>query len=439
MIKHKYIHSYAQLFEATSDTDDLKTKSLLFFDFGQAFSTAEFLANKFGKVYYYVVWEQSYPSILTYGPGYGFDNIIKITDPWEVIDNVDIIFFPDVHNGGLQQWLRDNKYNVWGCGSGEQIEIDKIFLKKFLEQANLPTSKYKIIKGFDALERLLKEKNNVWVKVLKYRMDAETFHSKNYENIKSFLTTLKYRLGPALNYMDFLVEEAIDTKIEIGYDGYFVNGNYPSIALAGLEVKNSFYFGQIRKYDDLPKQVTNFTEAIKPYLTKINYNNFLSTEVRVKDNVDYVIDITTRIPSPPGALYQVMYKNYADIIYNGARGILIDPIPKYKWGIQLMLKHEDGVEPSWKTIKYPDKIKDFVYLHNPLIGKKDKAKYVIPKEYMYIGSVMGVGDTLEEALEHINKNVELIEAYDMKYEKDIKGKIDEILKELKANKIKYFD
>jgi hypothetical protein len=186
-------------------------------------------------------------------------------------------------------------------------------------------------------------------------------------------------------------------RVEIGVDMYTVDGEYPTKCLAGVEIKEKSYVGTIKPYNQFPKPLIDVNDKLVKSFKDYGYKGFFSTEVRIgKDMKPYLIDFTAREGSPPGELYQEMYKNIADIIWQGANGKCIDPEPAGKYGVQINIC-STWAEWNWQPIDFPDKYKSYIKLHNAaFINGKN---YVIPMEYGLekIGSVIGYGNTLEDA------------------------------------------
>ena len=103
-----------------------------------------------------------------------------------------------------------------------------MFLKKVLETIGLQVQKWKAVKGVTALEEYIKKNPNQYVKLNIFRGDqgAESFYAKDIESIQIKLLRLRLTYGPLAEEVVFIVEENIDTPVEIGYDGFFNGKNY---------------------------------------------------------------------------------------------------------------------------------------------------------------------------------------------------------------------
>jgi hypothetical protein len=212
------------------------------------------------------------------------------------------------------------------------------------------------------------------------------------------------------------VEEAIHDAIEIGYDGFTIDGEFPSVAMFGVETKGKGYLGEVMTYTKLPKSILEVNDKLFPYLNEENFRGIFSCELRVKNDTYYFIDPCCRMPSPPGELYGVMISNWNDILWEGAAGTLVDPIYVAKFGATLVLK-SDWVQDNWLPVSFPDSISEFVRLKNYCVI--DDRIHVIPQMFpISIGSVVGIGDSADEAIRMALRNADKVEALDVYYDPD---------------------
>ena len=174
--------------------------------------------------------------------------------------------------------------------------------------------------------------------------------------------------------------------------------------------------------------ITRFNEKMRPVLAAYNWRGFLSTEVRIGKDMDpYMIDLCARAPSPPNELYQMQYENLAECIWSGANGIVVEPEATAKYGAEIML-HSSWADKAWQPISFPDDIREYVKLRNAT--KIDGVYYAIPQAcgLPECGAVIGLGDTLEEALDHAVENAEQVTGY---YLEAKMGAIDDIREQCK--------
>lgn len=163
--------------ETAATNDDLSTKTVIVYDRGGLYLyCAEKLAEKFGKVMYFLADADAYPTSQKYTIGEGLTKIKRVHDFWKHIDEADLICFFDCYDGELQHWLRSKGYVVYGTGRGEQVEIDKIKFLELLEELGLPCPKTYLAEGMEDLKKYLEahDGETLFLKNL-HRGDFECF------------------------------------------------------------------------------------------------------------------------------------------------------------------------------------------------------------------------------------------------------------------------
>jgi hypothetical protein len=380
---------------------DLKSKTAMVVDNGLFVSLAVRLGQDFGKVYYCCPsWMDAFPNLNKVMIGHGFDGIEVVDTLYgEHYDDIDIWIFPDVYFGEFQTHLADEGKLVWGSRMGAELELHREAMKLLMKELNLPVGPWTKITGLTALRKFLKENQNQWVKINKFRGITETFLSRDYKSIEPKLDELGYSLGLFKDMLNFIVEEALDDRVEVGIDAYTIDGQFPKRLLSGIEVKDMAYVGIFKDYAALPKVMTDFDRALTPTLKAYGYRGFYSAELRIgKDHIPYMIDFCARVGSPPNELYQEFYKNISQIVWDGANGICTDPIPESKYGVQQII-YSEFADTNWQSIDIPPELERYVKLHNSV--KIDGRYYVVPQPIRLteIGSVIGWGKTVKEAMD----------------------------------------
>ncbi len=272
---------------------DVSDKTVMVVDNGLFCEMAVRLARDFGKVYYFCPWVDAFPRMNKAMIGHGLEGIEVVDDIFGPhFDDISVFAFPDVYFGELQVWLESEGRLVWGARMGEEMELERDSMKELMKDIGLPVGPWSKVKGMDALREYLKANPKQYVKVNKWRGLMETFYAKDYKSVEPKLDEVEYNLGEFKKIIDFIVEKDLTDKVEIGVDGYTVDGKFPSKLLAGIEVKDRGYIGVFKDYSDLPKEMTDFDKAISPTLKNYGYRGFYSTEIRVgKDHVPYMIDM----------------------------------------------------------------------------------------------------------------------------------------------------
>ena len=393
------------LVAVTKPTKSVKEATVCVVDYGSFICLAEKLSESFKKTYYYTPTSQEFYSIADLVKADGLENVERIHDLFEHIDEIDLFVFPDIGYGGLQQYLRSIGKAVWGSMGADKLEILRTKFLETLKELKLPVIHTETIKGLTELRDHLEDVENKWIKVNKYRGNMETWHHIDIDHSRQYLDKLATEFGGLQDTVTFVVQDFIATDVECGYDGWCVDGEFPEASYQGYEKKNDLYLGSLLKKEDLPKEVKLINEALAPLLKKFGYRNFFATEIRVKDGVPYFIDPTMRMPGQTGEQMLETCSNLADVIWQGAHGILIKPDFKYKFAAEATMHYT--AEGDWSVIKIPDEIRQWVKpFHYTKLGD---AYHFPPKSNDELGVVIGVGDTIKEAVSALMDNLEKLE------------------------------
>lgn len=394
-----------------NERDDLSTKTALCWDNGLFIDFCATLGKTFKKVYFFMPWVNAFPKSNQYIVGEGIDGIERIHDFFDYVDKADIIIFPDVYMGDLQVYLEKQGKLVWGCRYGEDLELLRDEMKEHMADLGLYVTPWKKVIGLDALRSYLKEHDNVFVKQNTVRGDFESFHSLNYKLIEPVLDELEHSLGAVKLIKEFIVEDAYDNAVETGTDLYTVDGKYPSKIITGCEIKDCGYVSRFLDYDKIDKRLTDFNDAISGTMEQCGYRGFFSTEIRIsKDKKPYMLDFTARLGSPPNELYQNVFTNLADIVWYGAKGYVIDPVVEYEYAVEAMI-HSSWADKNWQAIFFPEKYRQNIKLRNAC---KIKGEYYVVPQHVglpEIGAVVGLGHTLQEAIDMAKKIADTIEGH----------------------------
>jgi hypothetical protein len=391
---------------------DLKTKTVLVIDNGLFVEMAVSLSRSFGRTLYYSPWEGAFPTSNSMLIGEGVPGITRVNSFWNIIDDIDLFVFPDVYHGPLQVFLANRLgKRVWGGRMGEDLELFRDASKKHLAKLGIPIGPYKVVRGLDSLRDYLKANNNQYVKISRTRGDMETFAAKNYKLIEPKLDELEHKLGAKKKIMEFVVEAAIDNAVEIGYDGFTIDGQYARNAMWGIECKDEGLVAQATTYDKLPLQAREVNGKLSSTFAALKYRGFFSSEIRVtKDGTGYMIDPCARAGSPPSELYQMMVTNWADIIWNGAEGVLVEPKFAAPWGAELLLL-SSWADKNWQAIEFPPAIRPHVKLRNLTII--EGRYYVVPQHVGLpeIGAVVALGSSMDQAISNVGRIAEQVKGY----------------------------
>jgi hypothetical protein len=331
----------------------------LIYDNGLFCSLAERLARDFKRVLYFSGWERGFSTVNDASVGDGIPNVERCRDIWAAKDEVDLWIFPDVQHSGIQLELESQGCNVWGARAGDELELNRELFLRTLREVGLqlpPLATREFCRGITELRDFLRDRENLYIKISRYRGSLETFHWRSWALDENQLDILAVRFGGVRELIKFLVFDAIDTPLEIGGDTYSIDGRWPSLMLHGIEAKDKGYFGAVTSTEKMPDQIKAVLDAFKPTLEKYRYRNFWSMEVRVKDDEAFFIDPTCRFGLPSSASQMELWSNLGEIILAGAHGELVEPDPTAKFSAEVLLKIR-GEKGAWRKCEIPEKLR----------------------------------------------------------------------------------
>ena len=337
--------------------------------------------------------------------GDGFSDIERVSSEWKEKDSVDCWVFPDTGFSEIQQELLDQGKIVWGARGADVLETSRGKFLKALESTTLPVPPYQKVIGMEYLREYLRGREDQFIKISKFRGDWETLHFRNWRQDETELDARAVKLGPWKEVMPFYVFDQIETENEDGCDTYCIDGQFPSLIIHGVEAKDKAYLGTFQKFSDLPEEVRCVNDEFGPILAGYGYRSFFSSEVRItRDGKSFFIDPTLRAGSPPSQVMCEMIGNYADIIWRGAQGELVDPEPLHKFGVQAIVCVAGG-RKDWKTIELPDDVQQ--WFKAGYCSQID-GRICFPPDPDEpggnIGWMVGVGDTVKGAIDHLKDN-----------------------------------
>lgn len=394
---------------------------------GNYISLAERLAKEYKTVYYTnPSWVASYPNPNLTHIGLGIEAITVVENPFDVYDEVDFWVFSDTYYGAFQEFLKAQGEITWGSGAAEELELDRGLIKDEMKALGLPVGKWDMVVGMTALREYLQKNENKWVKVNKWRGLIETFFSENYDLVKPELDDIEYNKGIDAELIEFICEEPIN-GVEMGYDGFTVDGKYPDAWLSGVEWKDKAYIGQWKNYADLPPALTDFNTKFAPSFKEYRYRGFFSLENRIVGKKSYMSDFTARMPCPPGAIYLEMIKNLGALMWAGANGEIIPAENIAQFGIELLIESPWAINHTC-AVYFPKEAEQFVKLKKYRI--KDGVYQIVPIAYgtSDIGSIVGLGDTLEQAKKAVLHIAEVIKGTEICIRVDALDNAEEALK-----------
>ncbi len=403
-------------------SDSYNGKSVVIVDEGLFVDLGPRLArDDWGRVMYFKPWKKSAPETINLLIGSGFEGVERVRNLFEAVNEADLIVFPDCYQGDLQVYLEQNGKRVWGSRMAERYEFMREDFKQALKEVGLPVAPYKTIKGISRLREYLSEHDDQIVKLWNgCRGDAETFDCPTYALRKSRIDALEYAAGPFSERMSFIVEGMIEASVEPGYDGFCIDGQFTD-GFSDVEIKNEACLIACRKYEDLADPVREVNDAFGPLLAKERYRGPFGTEIRIdKKGVPYFIDATCRTSSPPGEAQWELCANLSEMMWRGSTGEFVQFEPAAKFGCEIML-YMDWGDQAWNEIYIPDKVRQWVKLATAC--KVDGLYYPICAEGYErlawsteeIGAVIGIGDTIEEAIDEAKEHAESVQGFKVHY------------------------
>lgn len=390
---------------------NLSTKTVMVVDNGLFVDFARMLGETFKKVYYYSPWQGSFPRSHSVAIGCGFDEIERCNFPLLKADSIDLWIFPDLYHHDLQCFLHDKGARVWGSRMGEELELYRWEFKKYLKSIGLPVPQGEKITGMDNLREHLKSVKNKFIKTSFVRGDFETFRHDSYDLSEARLDEIEHHLGPSKREYEFIVDDEIRDAVEVGYDGFTVDGEWPMHAMMAYEVKDCGMLGAALEYSKLAEPVKLVNSKIAPALKGYNYRGFLSTEIRyTKDKRAYFIDPCCRLGTPSNELLQELFDGWPEVLWHGAEGELKSPKAKAKYAVLAMVKSEFAVN-DWMCVHATKDVEKHLKLryHTRVQGKD----YVVPQVIGLsdLGGIVGVGDSLVEAIGVCKERCESVKGY----------------------------
>lgn len=378
-------------------------------DYGSFQDLADALADYYGEVSYYSPCEAEFEDVKQCVIGKGLSRVKRVDEPLDpdFLKSQDLFIFPDIGYGGLQRYLRSIGKKVWGSMGGSELELYRDKFLKTIESLGLETTKWVKIVGLTNLAEHLKAVEDKWIKVNRYRNNMETWHHLDYLHSQDKLTSLWAEFGGEADEVVFVVQDPIkgdddEPVMEIGYDGWSVDGDFPECSFAGYEKKNELYLGSLRDYNKLPKEVRYINNEFSHILAGYEYRNFFATEIRVKGKKAYFIDPTMRMAGQTMEHILESCTNLGKVVWRGAHGELVKPEFSHQYAAEATL-HFEAHSGGWKTMAVPKKIERWVKLYH-YFARGDNTYRFPPHKSDEVGVVIGLGNSIRASYDHLQEN-----------------------------------
>lgn len=385
---------------------DLSGKTALVRDGGSFIGVARRLAKDFGRVYYAPDHRQNNPDFNECIIGDGCGEIVHCSDMWLVKDQVDVFIFPDIGYMGEQLELRSQGFPVWGAGKSMRLETNREFFLHKLKDLGLDVPPHEIVVGVDGLRSFLKEREDIWIKLSKFRKSWETYHWRSWKEDSHMLDVWAVRFGGAKNLMRFICCYKIETTLEIGGDTINVLGRWPDVMLHGLEAKDEAYLSVVTKRSEMPKELTDIMQAFTPFMQSSGAATQWSMEVRVAEDGNFFTDATLRGGLPSTASL-MKAKNVSQIFYHGAHGDLVEPEYGFKFSAECMVKIK-GCDGAWSTVVLEPELRDAIMMADCCEIDEQEWFPADDKAVEEIGWLRSTGDTPTEVAKEMNRLADLL-------------------------------
>ena len=366
------------------------------------------LAEDFKHVFYFSPFEEGFSHIAKGCIGDGFEdrNLERVSGVFAAKrKGAEVFVFPDIEQSDLQIELRLQGIPVWGSGAGDSIELNREKYARILKETGLEVFPHTVVVGVEALREHLREVEDKYIKISRWRGDLETCHWRSYASDSALLDQWGLKFGPLP--MRFLVCDSIETDLEIGSDGYSVLGKWPSLMLNGIEWKDSSYLAAVTKYADMPEPLREVMEALSPVFKAHGVANQFSSEIRIEKDTGkaFFTDPTMRGGLPSTGSQLMAWKNISEIVLAGAHGELVDPEPTCEYVCEAILKSKAN-HRGWEAIE----ISDELLPHAKLTGCcfHDGA-HCFPSDdsgEKSVGWLVSTGNTPAETLENLKELAE---------------------------------
>jgi len=362
----------------------------------------------YGRVLYHNPnWQQASPIFNEACIGDGFPNVEWCEDFWTIKNEIDLWLFPDIGRTGLQAELIDQGRLVWGAGPSTMLETHREFFLKMLKDLGLDLPEFDKVVGISALREYLKDKENIYIKMSKWRGSWETKHFRNWKLDGHKLDFWAVKFGGAREYMKFLCFPEIKTLLEIGADTVNVRGQWPERLLHGLEKKDAAYLSAVTQFNKMPEQITRILDAFSPWLAKQRAATAWSMEVRVTEQEAFFLDATMRGGLPSTGSQILAMRNLPAVIYHGAQGELIQPDYEFLFTAECMVNIK-GDPGCWETLIFDAELEEHMLCSDCCMIDGQVWWPYDDKPIVEIGWLVARGNTPTEVAEEMNRLADLL-------------------------------
>lgn len=324
----------------------------------------------------------------------------KIYFPADWYEWADLIFSPNCIGQDTVAFLRRTFKNksIFGSGDMAKAEQSRWGLKKILKDIDIKFSRSERIIGTDNLREYLKTNKDKFIKLSTFRGDTESFYAKDAKSVDLKIDEICRDRGPLKDKAEFIIEDTIDSDVEIGGDLIFSKDDYLKPYLYGYEVAKHFYIA--RCSEELPKLLKDGFDKLKPVLTKLDYRSCISTEIKVTSKTEsYFLDLTTRLANPLCALFNEYILNWREVVIAVGYGKKIRLDIKHKYLGAFFLNSHCG-DKNYIKIDVDEKDTDHIKFVSVC---KNNGSYYSVKGTEKIAVIIAAGNTVQEVIDTIKK------------------------------------
>lgn len=393
-------------------------KTICVYDDGGLFlCVAHRLSQDFKKVYYFNNWKSAFPTVNDSYIGKGYDDFERIDNFWDKLPEIDIVFFPGVMDGDLQQYLESIGKGVWGSREAEMLEVDRWEFLQYLKKLGLNVPKSELITGLDALQKVMEKTGDIYIKVNSTtRGSFETFFHKSWDTSRPLMDKLRHDMGAIGDEVKFIVQEPIDGDLEYGFDTYMVAGEFPDEVMYGFEIKELGYVCKVVKFKDMEPGIIEIFDKLKPTFKSYNYTGPFSAELRKDESGKfYFTDACCRCANPATFVMTLMMSNFSQVVNEGSHGKMIQPEWNARYGGEVTI-NSNFIKQEFGELFYPDEIKPFINRFNCCLI--DGKEWTIPnghyaRQLDSYGSVAAIDDDPEKMLKTLEDRIDMIDGYQL--------------------------
>ena len=398
---------------------DLSKYTVLQVDNGLFGFVGQHLGKYFKKVWYCRPTAAAFLTGSQHAIGKNMPGIEWVDDYEPYVKKADIIFVSDVNYSHLQLLFQEFGCKVAGALGGEEMELNKYLFLTKLKEVGLPVPKTWRFKGVDEAWEFLKDKKEtLWLKgAEKYRGDFESTSHDDPWQTEIIFNELRAHLGmERVKDIEILVQKDIPNAIELGRDGFMLNGVMAPNGTVGIERKAELYLCKVFK--EAPPILDYITKKLEPVFAKMKIQGPYSDETRItKKGVAYPIDPCCRPGNPPTSCLLELYgEDYAQAIWSLAHSEMPVLKPKFTHAAEIILssswhcKHELYVD-------IPKHLNQWVKLRNAMT-RNGRTYCVFNETGGHFGSVVAVGNSVQEVSGLVEERADELKVYCKEHTKD---------------------